>query len=195
MDGHAQGVQTEGHLIRWPRLYDLFVKVASLGGEARIRARIIAAGELEPGRRALDVGCGTGTLALAAADAVGPTGRVCGIDPAAEMVAAARAKAARRGVEVAFSVGVIESLDFPDRSMDVVFSTFMFHHLPPPLRLAGLREVRRVLAPGGRLVLVDFGKPGRLVDDAKGAGFASVRMAPMKPRIAFLMVSELADAA
>ncbi len=190
MTGHEHAVETEGRLIRWARGYDLLLKVASLGFESRIRGRIIAAGGLEPGRRVLDVGCGTGTLALAAAEAMAGRGVVSGIDPAPEMIARATAKAARRGIAASFKVGVIESLGFPDGSQDVVFSTIMYHHLTPALQAAGMKEIRRVLAPGGRLVLADFGSSGPASEEARRAGFASVRLEPMRPRFVFLMVAQ-----
>ncbi len=87
---------------------------------------------------------------------VGRTGRVAGIDPGAQQVARARAKAARRHVPVEFQVGVIEQIPFPDQSFDVVFSTLMMHHLPKSLKLQGLAEIARVLKPGGRLIIADF---------------------------------------
>ncbi len=105
----------------------------------------------------LDVGCGTGTLALEVARRVGSrAGRVAGIDPGAEQIACARSKAARRHVPIDFQIGVIEQLPFPDQTFDVVFSTLMMHHLPNSLKRQGLAEIARVLKPGGRLVIADF---------------------------------------
>jgi ubiquinone/menaquinone biosynthesis C-methylase UbiE len=111
---------------------------------------------LHPGDIVLDVGSGTGTLALEAARSVGRTGRVCGIDPSAEQIARARAKTARRRVPVEFQNGVIEQLPFPDATFDVVLSTLMMHHVPAPTKRQGLSEIARVLKPGGRLVIADF---------------------------------------
>jgi ubiquinone/menaquinone biosynthesis C-methylase UbiE len=81
---------------------------------------------------------------------------VAGVDPGAQQIARARAKAARRNVPVEFQIGVIEQLPFPDQTFDVVFSTLMMHHLPAPLKRQGLAEIARVLKPGGRLVMADF---------------------------------------
>jgi ubiquinone/menaquinone biosynthesis C-methylase UbiE len=81
-----------------------------------------------------------------------------GIDPSPEMIARAQRKAKRLGVDVAFQVGIIESLPFPDAYCDAVLSTLMIHHLPSELRECGAREIARVLKPGGRMLVVDFGK-------------------------------------
>lgn len=113
---------------------------------------------VQPGETALDVGCGSGTLALLAQSRVGAMGRVYGIDPGPGQIAIARAKALRRGLPATFDVGVIERLAFPDQTFDVVFSTLMMHHLPTPLKRAGLAEIARVLKPGGRLVIADFAR-------------------------------------
>jgi ubiquinone/menaquinone biosynthesis C-methylase UbiE len=115
--------------------------------------------QLQPGEAVLDVGCGTGALALIARQRVGATGHVSGIDPSVQMIARARRKAARRGLAIDFQVGVIERLAFPDQSFDVVLSSFMMHQLPNDLKLKGLTEIARVLKPGGRLLIVDTRRP------------------------------------
>jgi len=89
---------------------------------------------------------------------VGPDGQVFGIDPSSEMIAVARRKAARKHLQIDFRVAGIEALPFPDASVDAALSSLMMHHLPADLKRTGLAEVRRVLKPGGRLVIVDFGK-------------------------------------
>jgi ubiquinone/menaquinone biosynthesis C-methylase UbiE len=70
----------------------------------------------------------------------------------------ARRKAVREQLDIDFRVTGIEALPIPDASVDVAFSSLMMHHLPGDLKRTGLAEVRRVLKPGGRLVIVDFGK-------------------------------------
>jgi ubiquinone/menaquinone biosynthesis C-methylase UbiE len=152
--------ETKGLILNGGWRYDLgtwFIDTFSFRGQMRqFRQRIITLAHLQPGEQALDVGCGTGTIATSVARPVGTTGRVAGIDPSHAQIARARAKAARRRLSIEFQIGVIEQLPFPDQTFDVVFSTLMMHHLPAPLKRQGLAEIARVLKPEGRLVLADF---------------------------------------
>jgi ubiquinone/menaquinone biosynthesis C-methylase UbiE len=149
---------THGHLIRWAASYDLVVAVLTLGRSRRLRQRTVDLADLRPGETVLEIGCGTGALARAARARVDPGGQVIGIDPSGEMIAVARRKAARKRLQIEFRVAGIEALPLPDASVDAALSSLMMHHLPADLKRTGLAEVRRVLKPGGRLVIVDFGK-------------------------------------
>ena len=141
---------TAGRLIHHARLYDVFGKKMSGG-----RNTLVELAAPAPDDSVLDVGCGTGEVALAIAARV-PGAKVVGIDASPEMIARARAKAAKSASRVEFQVAAIESLPFADDSFDVVTSSLMLHHLPVDLKRAGLAEVRRVLKPGGRFVAADF---------------------------------------
>lgn len=145
-----------GVLLHKPRLYDLFVQLALIGREPSFRERLLALAGLRPGEAVLDVGCGTGSLALMAKEAVGSEGIVCGIDAAAEMVLWAGQKARRAGAEVDFRQACAQAIPFPDAFFDVVLSTLMLHHLPKKARIQLAAEARRVLKPGGRVLVVDF---------------------------------------
>ena len=149
---------THGHLIRWAPSYDLVVTLLTLGRSRVMRQRTVDLADLQPGETVLEVGCGTGAVARAARARIGSGGQVLGIDPSAEMIAVARRKAARERLQIDFRVAGIEALPFPDASVDAALSSLMMHHLPADLKRTGLSEVRRVLKPGGRLVIVDFGK-------------------------------------
>lgn len=159
MEHHHE--HAEGHLIRWAFWYDLFLKLLTLGGEDAFREAILDRAAITAGERVLDVGCGTGTLAIAAARRVGTAGKVCGIDPSEEMIARARAKGARAGVTIDFRLASAQKLPFDDASFDVVLSSLMLHHLPAAMRKDGVAEMRRVLKPNGRLLIVELvRKPG-----------------------------------
>ena len=152
--------QTQGLIINGGWRYDATMSVVDAtlfrGQMRQLRRRTADLARLKSDDRVLDVGCGTGALALEVARALGQAGRVVGVDPSAQQIARARTKAARRNLAVNFEVGVIESLPLPDRAFDVVLATLMMHHLPAQLRTRGLTEIARVLVPGGRLVIADL---------------------------------------
>jgi ubiquinone/menaquinone biosynthesis C-methylase UbiE len=148
-------------VLHWATGYDLLAWLFLFGRERAFRERLVKLGRVRPGESVLDVGCGTGNLALAAKRRAGPNGKVCGIDASPEMIARAQKKSRKAGVEIAFENAAAESLPFPDAHFDVVFSTLMLHHLPAKTRAQCIAEIRRVLKPGGRALAVDFGKPER----------------------------------
>src|SRR5574341_1286314 len=117
--------ETKRSTIRWwAPAYDTVTWLCSFGQEPAIRRKTIAVAQPQPGEKVLDVGCGTGTLAIAASRRVQASGEVQGIDASPEMVELARRKAKRRGVEAAFHVAPIEGLPFPADHFDLVLSTF-----------------------------------------------------------------------
>ena len=151
--------QTEGRLIRWAAFYDGMVNLMTLGQASRLRRMTVVQALLQPGETLLDVGCGTGGVTIPAKIKVGEGGSAAGIDPAPDMIAVARRKAKRAGVEIDFRVGVIESLPYPDETFDVVTSSLMMHHLPQHLQVRGLAEIWRALKPGGRILIADMRRP------------------------------------
>jgi ubiquinone/menaquinone biosynthesis C-methylase UbiE len=148
---------TKGRVLHSAVGYDLLPWLLLLGRERAFRERLVRLARLEPGQSVLDIGCGTGSLAIAAKRRGGRSGTVEGIDASLAMVARARRKASKAGVDVPFTSGVVEALPFPDGHFDAVLSTVMLHHLPREARQQCAREMRRVLKPGGRVLAVDFG--------------------------------------
>lgn len=155
--GTKQTLGTPGIVLHRAALYDFTVWLLSLGRERVLRERILRLARLSPGDEVLDVGCGTGTLAITAKGQVGITGNVYGVDASSEMLARASKKARKAGVDIVLEKGLVEALSFPDARFDVVLSTVMLHHLPGRIRRLCAAEIRRVLKPGGRVLAVDFG--------------------------------------
>ena len=148
-----------GLILHWATGYDLMAWVITLGREPVMREKMLSLARLAPGESVLDIGCGTGTLAIAAKRHVGAAGSVAGLDASPEMISRAGAKARRAGLDVAFQVGSAQALPFPDAQFDVVLSTLMLHHLPGAQRRHCAREIKRVLKPGGRVLAIDFAAP------------------------------------
>jgi len=149
---------TRDGIVHWAAQYDLLVKVAMLGREGRMRERMLDLARIAPGESVLDVGCGTGTLAIAAKRRVGDAGRVDGVDASPEMIQRAVKKSKRAHSGASFRVAHAESLPFETSHFDVVLSTVMLHHLRRDVRAQAIQEMRRVVKPGGRILIVDFGK-------------------------------------
>jgi demethylmenaquinone methyltransferase/2-methoxy-6-polyprenyl-1,4-benzoquinol methylase/phosphoethanolamine N-methyltransferase len=124
---------------------------------------VVLLAKIKPGDRVLDVACGSGNLTLTAQSAAGPTGQVYGIDAAPEMIEVAKQKASRAGSKVIFRVGLIEQLEFPDATFDVVITRLAIHHLPDDLKPRAFAEILRVLKPGGHLLIADFNPPANPV--------------------------------
>ena len=152
-----QPAPTTGIVITTPRRYDLRILFHTRGRERQFREEQVRLAGLAAGDRVLDIGCGTGGFALAAARAVGTSGSVVGIDPSPEMAGRARSKARRAGSAATFQVAAIEALPFPDAAFDVVTISLVLHQLPADAIHRGMAEVRRVLKPGGRLFALDMG--------------------------------------
>jgi ubiquinone/menaquinone biosynthesis C-methylase UbiE len=153
--------RTHGLVLHWAARYDLLAWLLTHGRERELREAILRLADLQQGNDVLDIGCGTGTLAIAASGQVGQTGAVTGIDASPSMIARANRKAVKAGAPVTFQVALAESLPFPDWRFDVVFSTLMLHHLPRKTRQQCAGEIKRVLKAGGRVVAVDFGRAKR----------------------------------
>lgn len=158
---HRAGDHSKGIVLHGAARYDLLARLLTFGREGRLRHIMLRPAKLQLGERLLDVACGTGTLAIAAKQQVGPAGAVTGLDASAEMIDRARAKAESARLDIAFVNGTAQELPFDDAQFDIVMGTLMLHHLSKPLRTAFAREALRVLKPAGRLLLIDFGRPQR----------------------------------
>src|SRR5215472_5986425 len=106
----SESAGAAGIILHAPVRYDFLLWLLTLGRETAFREKMLRFAALQPGESALDIGCGTGTLAIAAKRQVGPAGTVSGTDASPEMLARAEKKARRLCVEVSFKKGTAQSL-------------------------------------------------------------------------------------
>ncbi len=140
-------------------VYDWLAPVMTLWQEGRYRKRAIRLLELRGSERLLDVGCGTGILTrMIARQLSAPDACAIGLDAAPKMIAVARRNSPGLA-HLRFDVGVAETLAYDDAVFDSAVSTFFFHHIDADLKRRSLAELRRVLKPGGKLVIVDVDVP------------------------------------
>lgn len=159
--------------LRFQALTPLFDTVlATTMRERRFKRALLSQAQIVADDAVLDLGAGTGTLAIQC-KRQHPAAAVTGLDADPRILGRAREKAAAAGVEVTFVEGMSDALPFADKSFDRVLSTLFFHHLMPDVKRHTLAEVARVLRPGGRLHVADWGKPG---DPAMAALFSFVRL-------------------
>ena len=152
------------------RIYDPVVRATSR--EGRFKEMLVEQAALADGQRILDLGCGTGTLAIQVKRRQ-PGAEVVGLDADPEMLGQARAKAEQADVELRLAEGMSDELPFEDGSFDRVLSTLFFHHLDPEPKRRTAREIARVLRRGGELHVADWGAPA---DPLMAAAFLSIRM-------------------
>jgi ubiquinone/menaquinone biosynthesis C-methylase UbiE len=141
---------------RLTRVYDLFAQ--AFLQERKPKREFVVRACIEPGHRVLDLGAGTGTLAIMVKRAH-PAAQVTGLDRDRTVVEIARGKAARASVHVAFAVGDATTLPYPDGLFDRVLSSLVMSVLSTEQKRLAVGESHRVLRPGRELVVADFGVP------------------------------------
>ena len=152
------------------RIYDPVIRATTR--EGRFKEMLVEQAAAEPGHRVLDLGCGTGTLAIQVKRRQ-PGAEVVGLDADPEMLERAKSKASEAGVELQLDEGYSTDLPYEDASFDRVLSTLFFHHLDPEPKRQTAREIARVLRKGGELHVADWGEPA---DPVMAAAFLSIRL-------------------
>lgn len=126
--------------------------------EQRFKGRLIEQAGIQKGHKVLDIGCGTATLTVMI-KRLNPGAEVTGLDGDPEVLGMARTKARQAGTDITFDQGMSYDLPYPAGAFDRVFVSLMLHHLTTENKKRTLKEVFRVLRPGGELHIADFGKP------------------------------------
>lgn len=126
--------------------------------ESVFKRRLVEQARIERGHRVLDLGCGTATLTLLLQQAH-PGTQVVGLDGDPKVLRIARAKVTQAGGDIALARAMAFELPHADGAFQRVLSSLLFHHLTRENKLRALREVWRVLCPGGELHIADWGKP------------------------------------
>jgi len=139
--------------------YDSYMRTMTFGREGALREMTVRLAQVEPGDCVLEVGCGTGTLTLAAKRQAGPLGKVFGIDVIPGMIELSQRKAAQANEDVTFQLGSFDDIPFPANHFDVVMCSFMIFHMSEITRRKGIAETYRVLKPQGRLLVLDLALP------------------------------------
>ena len=189
--------------------YDSYMKKVTFGRERILREETVNLAQVKAGDCVLEIGCGTGTLTLAAKRKAGPSGKAFGIDTIPGMIEASQRKAAEANEDITFQPGSIDNIPFSANQFDVVMCSFMIFHMSETTRRKGIAEIQRVLKPQGRLLVLDMALPAQPLPRAiakmlfggmlehelqelrplmEASGFSNIEIAPAKFRVLGLSV-------
>lgn len=129
----------------------------AIGFGRSFKEKVIDVANIQDGDNIVDVGSGTGTLAILAKQKF-PNSTVVGIDPDEQILKIAKQKAREKGAKVFFVKANAQKMPIDSNSIDVVVSSLIFHHLPTNIKKQAMREIHRILKRNGRFLLADFGK-------------------------------------
>ncbi len=206
---YSEDLVMRSQMAQMANSYDSYMQRITLGREHVLREMTVNLAHIEPGDQVLEVGCGTGTLSLAAKQKVGPAGKVFGIDMIPEMIESSQRKAAQAGTDIVYQLGSIDDIPFSANQFDAVLCSFMIFHMSEAVRRKGIQEIHRVLKPQGRLLVVDLTPPTdpvqrviantffggfmqhdlrELLPMMETGGFGEIELAPANFRVFFLSI-------
>lgn len=136
--------------------YDTANSVLSVGIHHLWRKKVIQLSQAQKGMSVLDCATGTGDLAIAFKKAVGPTGKTIGTDFCVEMMETAPAKALAENLDITFEFADVTQLKYPDHQFDITSISFGIRNVSDPV--VALKEMARVTKPGGKVMVLEFGK-------------------------------------
>jgi ubiquinone/menaquinone biosynthesis C-methylase UbiE len=189
------------HMEKMVPSYDSYMRKITFGRERILRETTVKLAQVKPGDCILEVGCGTGTLTLAAKRQAGPSGKAFGIDVIPGMIEISQRKAAQANEDITFQFGSIDDIPFSENQFDVVMCSFMIFHMSEETRRKGIAEIYRVLKPNGQLLVLDLALPTQPVQRAiakmffgsmlqhdlqelrplmEASGFSDIEIAPVK---------------
>lgn len=135
-------------------VYDFFCDISGLG--KKFKKKVLNSVKLEDSLKVVDIGCGTGVFLKIAKEKY-PNTQFIGIDPDKKALAIAR-KRLTHYTDIELRESFAESLPLANKSIDVCFSTLAFHHMPNETKNKAIKEIYRILKPGGTVIIADFGK-------------------------------------
>lgn len=130
--------------------------------DVTLKQHLVKEAPIQKKSRVLDLGCGTGTLAILVKKAH-PEAEVTGLDADERILDIARSKIAESGLIIKLDKGLASDLPYADESVDIVLSSLVFHHLNSENKILALKEAYRILRPNGQLLILDFGKPNNFL--------------------------------
>lgn len=182
-------------------LYDFVIGPTTR--ERTVKSAIVTSARVEPGAQVLDVGAGTGSLGIML-KRLHPAATVVGVDGDPQVLAIARRKGSAAATDVTWVEAMAQRLPFERNQFDRVVTSLLLHHLDDAAKAAALAEMRRVLRPGGTLVVADWDRPRgllmraafllvRLLDGwANTRAHAAGQLAPAIARAGFANVAAVA---
>jgi ubiquinone/menaquinone biosynthesis C-methylase UbiE len=141
-------------------IYDPIVSLTCR--EKTFKSQLLSQADIQHGHFVLDVGSGTGTFAVQMKKTI-PKANIFCIDGDLQVLSIARGKAGKNDADVRFYCCFSTQLPFPESSFDRVVSSLFFHHLSKTQKIATIKEIHRILKPGGQLHVADWGKPTNIL--------------------------------